>query len=88
MPPAGEVVADRHYLHGDYLEPSDRGPGSTVYCGLCDGYCAPEHLYNDHEIDQSMQRLNAGKRALGRARQSVRRPEGAPNYFDGSPDPC
>ena len=70
-----ETIADQVYLHGDYLEPSDRSLGSTVYCGLCDGYCAPEHLYDDHEIEHSMQRLNAGKRALGRTRQTCPRPE-------------
>jgi hypothetical protein len=80
-------MADRQYLHGDYLEPADRGLGSTVYCALCDGYCLPEHLYNDHEIEQSFQRLNASKRALGRTRQTFQRPEGAPNYFEGASDP-
>ena len=83
-----EIMADRVYLHGDYLELSDRSLGSTVYCGLCDGNCAPEHLYNDHEIEHSIQRLNAGKRALGRTKQTIRRPEGAANYFEGAPDPC
>jgi hypothetical protein len=82
------AMANRHYLHGDYLELPDRSPGSTVYCGLCDGYCGPEHLYNDHEIEESIRRLNAGRKALTRARQTIRRPEGAANYFDGTPDPC
>jgi hypothetical protein len=80
-------MGNRHYLHGDYLEPADRNHGSTVYCGFCDGYCLPEHLYNEHELDQSFQRLTASKKALERTRQSVRRPEGAPNFFDGTPDP-
>ena len=82
-----ETLVDRHYLHGDYLEPSDRSPGNTVYCGLCDGFCLPDHLYDDHELEQSLQRLNASKRALARTRQALRRPEGAANYFDGTPDP-
>ena len=82
-----EAMVNRLYLHGDYLEPADRSANSTVYCGLCDGYCAPEHLYNDHEIDQSFQRLNASKRALVRTRQNIRRPEGAANYFEGAADP-
>ena len=81
-------MTNRHYLHGDYLEPSDRNPGSTVYCAFCDGYCLPEHLYNEHEIDQSLVRLNASKKAFGRMRQSLRRPEDAANYFEGAPDPC
>lgn len=80
-------MANRLYLHGDYLEPPDRSLGDTVYCGICDGFCAPEHLYNDHDIEQSFQRLNAAKRALVRNRQIGRRPEGAPNYFEGTADP-
>jgi len=80
-------MADRHYLHGDYLESSDRNFGSTVYCGFCDGFCLPEHLYTEHEITESFQRLNAGKKALSRNKQRVGRPEGAANYFEGTPDP-
>jgi hypothetical protein len=81
------MTAPRHYLHGDYLEPADRGPTSIVYCAFCDGYCLPEHLYDEHEMDQNFLRLNASKRALYRTRQRVERPENAPNYFDGTPDP-
>jgi hypothetical protein len=77
----------RHYLQGDYLEPADRNHGSSVYCGFCDGFCQPEHLYTEHQIDQSFVRLNAGKKALSRNRQREGRPENAPNYFDGTPDP-
>jgi hypothetical protein len=82
------MTAPRHYLHGDYLEPADRGPGSVVYCGFCDGYCLPEHLYDEHELDQNFARLNASKRMLDRTRQKVERPVDAPNYFDGTPDPA
>jgi hypothetical protein len=53
----------RHYLHGDYLEPADRNPTSIVYCAFCDGYCLPQHLYDEHEIDQNMLRLNASRKA-------------------------
>jgi hypothetical protein len=81
------MTATRHYLHGDYLEPVDRRPDSVVYCGFCDGFCLPAHLYDEHEIDQSFVRLNAGKRAFYRTRQAVERPVNAPNYFEGSPDP-
>jgi hypothetical protein len=77
----------RHYLHGDYLEPADRNPTSIVYCAFCDGYCLPQHLYDEHEIDQNMLRLNASRKAFYRNRQRVERPEGAANYFDGTPDP-
>jgi hypothetical protein len=82
-------MADRVYLHGDYLESSDRNAGSTVYCGFCDGFCLPEHLYNEHEIDQSVLRLNANKKAFYRkvSSQKARRSAGAPNYFDGTADP-
>jgi len=80
-------MADRHYLHGDFLEEVDRNAGSTVYCGFCDGYCLPRHLHEEHPLEQSLLRLNAGKRALHRRRQGVDRPENAANYFDGSPDP-
>src|SRR5690348_5741584 len=41
----GSMNALRHYLHGDYLEAADRGPGSVVYCGICDGFCLPAHIY-------------------------------------------
>ena len=74
-------------MHGDYLEAADRIPGSVVYCAFCDGYCLPEHLYSEHTLDESFVRLNASKRALYRAKQRIGRPENAPNYFDGSPDP-
>jgi hypothetical protein len=69
------------------LDAADRRPGSTVYCGFCDGYCLPEHLYDEHELDQSLIRLSASKRVLYRSRQEVQRPVDAPNYFDGTPDP-
>jgi hypothetical protein len=82
------MTATRHYLHGDYLEPVDRRPGSVVYCAFCDGYCLPEHLYDEHELDQNFARLNASKRMLDRTRQRVVRPVDAPNYFDGTPDPA
>jgi hypothetical protein len=80
--------AARHYLHGDYLEAADRGPGSVVYCAFCDGFCLPEHLYDEHELDQNLIRLSASKRVLYRSRQKVERPVDAPNYFDGTPDPA
>jgi hypothetical protein len=54
----------RHYLHGDYLEPTDRRSDSVVYCAFCDGYCLPEHLYEEHELDASLVRLNASKKAF------------------------
>jgi hypothetical protein len=79
--------ATRHYLHGDYLEPADRGPGNVVYCAFCDGYCLPQHLYDEHEIAENFVRLKAGKRGLDRARQRVERPIDAPNFLDGTPDP-
>ena len=85
--PLDALSTNRHYLHGDYLELADRRPDSVVYCAFCDGYCLPEHLYNEHEIDQSLVRLNASKKSMYRARQSVARPVNAPNYFDGTPDP-
>jgi hypothetical protein len=81
------MTAPRHYLHGDYLEPADRTAGSSVYCGFCDGFCLPVHLYDDHALDQSLVRLNATRRVLYRSRQTVGRPVDAPNYFDGTPDP-
>jgi hypothetical protein len=81
------VTPARHYLHGDYLEPTDRRPGSVVYCAFCDGFCLPEHLYDEHELDQSFARLKASKRMLDRTRQKVERSVNAPNYFDGTPDP-
>jgi hypothetical protein len=80
-------MSARHYLHGDYLEPADRNETSVVYCGFCDGYCLPKHLYEEHEIDQSFLRLNASKKAFYRTNRRVDRPEGAANYFDGTPDP-
>jgi hypothetical protein len=77
----------RHYLHGDYLEPTDRGPGSTVYCAFCDGYCTPEHFTDEHQAAANAVRLSASKKVFYRTRQSVDRPVDAPNYFDGTPDP-
>jgi hypothetical protein len=77
-------MTNRHYLHGDYLEPADRNDTSSVYCGFCDGYCLPQHLYDEHEIDQSVVRLNATKKAFYRNKHRSQRPEGAPNYFEGS----
>jgi hypothetical protein len=81
------MTASRFYLHGDYLEPADRRPDSVVYCGFCDGFCLPEHIYDEHEIDQIIARLNAGRRALVRARRAADRPGNAPNYLDGTADP-
>jgi hypothetical protein len=80
-------MLNRHYLHGDYLEPADRNPSSVVYCGFCDGYCLPAHLYDEHEIDQSFLRLRISKKAFYRATRGGERPEGAPNYFEGAPEP-
>ena len=77
----------RHYLHGDYLEPTDRRPDSVVYCAFCDGYCLPAHLYEEHELDASLIRLNASKKAFYRSQQRVPRPVDAANYFDGTADP-
>jgi hypothetical protein len=79
-------MTNRHYLHGDYLEAADRNATSVVYCAFCDGFCLPEHLYGEHEIDQSFVRLNASKKAFYRSQHSFKRPEGAANYFDGTPD--
>jgi hypothetical protein len=81
------MTATRHYLHGDYLEESDRRPDSVVYCAFCDGFCLPDHLYDEHELDQSLARLNASKKMLERTRQLIKRPIDAPNYFDGTRDP-
>ena len=80
-------MTDRHYLHGDYLEPRDRNATSVVYCGFCDGYCLPQHLYDEHDIAESVRRLNATKKVFYRANRSAGRPETAPNYFDGASDP-
>jgi hypothetical protein len=80
-------MAERHYLHGDFLEPADRNTGSTVYCGFCDGYCVPQHLYEEHTLEQSFVRLNASKKAFYRGKQRVERPENAANYFEGTADP-
>ncbi|MES1171766.1 MAG: hypothetical protein ABUL77_00890 [Bacteroidota bacterium] len=79
-------MADRHYLHGDYLEATDRNATSSVYCGICDGYCLPQHLYDEHDIDLSVQRLKATKKVFYRVKRDGGRPENAPNYFDGSAD--
>jgi len=81
------MAAPRHYLHGDYLEVSDRGPGSVVYCAFCDGFCLPEHFSDEHGGAENIVRLSASKKVLYRARQSVERPTDAPNFFEGSPDP-
>ena len=81
------MTANRHYLHGDYLEPKDRAPGSIVYCAFCDGFCLPAHLYDDHELEQNFARLKANKKMFERAPQRFARPVDAPNYLDGTPDP-
>ena len=81
------MPAPRHYLHGDYLEAGDRRPGSVVYCAFCDGFCLPEHLYDEHELDQNLARLNASKRSLALLDQSLFAARDAPNYLDGTPDP-
>lgn len=72
------MPATRHYLHGDYLEASDRRPGSVVYCAFCDGFCLPEHLYDEHELEQNIARLNASKKSLDRARQESNAPSTPP----------
>jgi hypothetical protein len=81
------TAAPRHYLHGDYLEPADRRPGSIVYCAFCDGFCLPAHLYDEHDLDQNLVRLNASRKVFYRTRQRVERPVDAPNYLDGAADP-
>ncbi len=81
------MSAPRRYLHGDYLEPSDRRPGSIVYCAFCDGFCLPEHFSEEHQGAENRVRLNAGKKGLYRTRQNVERPVDAPNFFEGTPDP-
>ncbi len=81
-------MLNRHYLHGDFLEPADRNAGSVVYCGFCDGYCLPAHLYDEHEIDQSFLRLKVSKKAFYRNARGGDRPEGAPNYFEGAREPA
>lgn len=80
-------MLERRYLHGDYLDPEHRNPTSTVYCGFCDGYCLPEHLYDEHDLAQSMVRLNASKKAFYRT-NGRGRPQDAPNYFEGTPEPA
>jgi hypothetical protein len=80
-------MAERHYLHGDFLEAVDRNNGSTVYCAFCDGYCMPQHLYEEHPLDESFTRLNASKKAFYRTQQRVVRPTDAPNYFENAQDP-
>jgi hypothetical protein len=77
----------RHYLHGDYLEPADRNPTSVVYCGFCDGYCLPDHLYDEHEIEQSFLRLKTSKKVFYSASRRSKRPQEAPNYFEGAREP-
>ena len=81
------MTMGRRYLHGDYLEAIDRGPGSVVYCAFCDGFCLPAHLYDEHELEQNFARLKAGKKMLERSRQLFVRPVDSPNYLDGTPDP-
>jgi hypothetical protein len=81
------MAAPRHYLHGDYLEPIDRRPGSVVYCAFCDGYCLPEHLSDEHKVAENRVRLDASRKVFYRTRQRAERPLNAPNYLDGSPDP-
>ena len=81
-------MPERHYLHGDYLEPQDCNPTSSVYCGFCDGFCLPQHLYDEHDLDESLRRLNQSKKLFYRGAKGVVRPEGAPNYFEGTLDPA
>lgn len=81
------MSALRHYLHGDYLEAADRGPGNVVYCGICDGFCLPAHIYDEHELAQNLVRLSATKKAFYRTRHHAQRPTDAANYLDGAPDP-
>ena len=81
------MSAPRHYLHGDYLEAADRKPGSVVYCAFCDGFCLPEHIYEEHDLAQNLVRLNATKKTFYRRPQQAERPVNAPNYLDGTPDP-
>jgi hypothetical protein len=80
-------MEERHYLHGDYLEARHRNPTSTVYCGFCDGYCLPQHLYDEHDLDESLRRLKMAQKIFYRSKRHVGRPESAPNYFDGTADP-
>jgi hypothetical protein len=47
----------------------------------------PQHLYEEHPLDQSYVRLNASKKAFYRGQQRVVRPENAANYFNSDPDP-
>jgi hypothetical protein len=82
------TAAPRHYLHGDYLEPVDRRPGSVVYCAFCDGFCLPSHLYDEHDLDQNLVRLSASRKVFYRSQQRVTRPVDAPNYLDGAADPA
>ena len=81
------AAAPRHYLHGDYPEPADRNPGSTVYCAFCDGFCLPAHLYDEHDLDENLVRLNASRKVFYRTKQRAERPVDAPNYLDGAADP-
>ncbi len=81
------MTAPRHYLHGDYLEPSDRRPGSVVYCAFCDGFCLPEHFTDEHGVAENAVRLNASKKVFYRSQQSVVRPVDAANFLEGTPDP-
>ena len=81
------MTRPRHYLHGDYLEPTDRRPDSVVYCAFFDVNFLPVHLYEEHDLDASLVRLNASRKAFYRSQQRVPRPVDAANYFDGTPDP-
>ena len=63
------------------------GPEASSTADFCDGFCLPEHIYEEHELDQNLARLNASKRSLDRSRQKIERPVHAPNYLDGTPDP-
>jgi hypothetical protein len=80
-------MQERHYLHGDYLEERDRNAGSSVYCGFCEGYCLPQHLYDEHDLDESLRRLTMARKVFYRAKRDVARPESAPNFFDGTSAP-
>jgi len=81
------MSALRHYLHGDYLEAADRGPGNVVYCGFCDGFCLPAHICDEHDLAHYLVRLTATKKVFYRTRQEAQRAVDAPNYLDGTPDP-
>jgi hypothetical protein len=44
-------------------------------------------LYEEHDLDASLVRLSASRKAFYRSQQRVPRPVDAANYFDGTPDP-